>query len=83
MDEQDRNVDDVAELLDMRFGNLIDFFRQREPAINDWLVFTPDEVLEPLIGKIRSAVDQHVSEIVSEWEMQDDDWYHESLQYHS
>ena len=75
MDVQDRPVD-VIELLDMRFGSdLIDFFREREPAINDWLVFTPDEMLEPLINKIRTAVDQHVSEIVSEWETTDDYWY--------
>lgn len=75
MDEQDRNVDDIIELLDMRFGNLVDFFREREPEINDWLVFTPDEVLEPLIAKIKTAVNDHVYEIVNEWEIQDDYWW--------
>ena len=76
MNEQDYPVDDIAELLDMRFGSdVAEFFMEREPTIKDWLVFTPDEILEPLIGKIRSAVDQHVSEIVSDWEMSDDDWY--------
>ncbi len=75
MDEQDRNVDDIIELLDMRFGNLVDFFREREPQINDWLVFTPDEILEPLIGKIKTAVNDHVWEIVGEWESQDDYWW--------
>lgn len=75
MDEQDRNVDNIIELLDMRFGNLVDFFREREPEINDWLVFTPDEMLEPLIEKIKVAVRDHVSEMVNEWESQDDYWY--------
>lgn len=75
MDEQDRNVDDIIELLDMRFGNLVDFFREREPQINDWLVFTPDEILKPLIGKIKTAVNDHVWEIVSDWEHQDDYWW--------
>jgi len=75
MDEQDRNVDDVIELLDMRFGNLVDFFREREPQINDWLVFTPDEILEPLIAKIKTAINDHVHEKVSEWEIEDDYWY--------
>jgi len=75
MDEQDRNVDDVIELLDMRFGNLVDFFREREPQINDWLVFTPDEILEPLIAKIKTAVNDHVHEKVNEWEVEDDYWW--------
>jgi len=75
MDEQDRNVDDIIELLDMRFGNLVDFFREREPQINDWLVFTPDEILEPLIAKIKTAVNDHVHEKVNEWEVEDDYWW--------
>jgi hypothetical protein len=75
MDEQDRQVEDIVELLDMRFGNLVEFFREREPAINDWLVFTPDEILEPLIGKIRQAVSDHVSEMANDWENEDDYWW--------
>jgi hypothetical protein len=75
MNEEDYQVDDIVELLDMRFGNLVDFFREREPQINDWLVFTPDEMLEPLIGKIKTAVSDHVDEIVNDWEHQDDYWW--------
>lgn len=75
MDEGDNSVENVIELLDMRFGNLVDFFREREPAINDWLVFTPAEVLQPLLEKIKTAVSDHVSEIVNEWEIQDDYWW--------
>ena len=75
MDEQDTPVDNIVELLDMRFGNLVEFFREREPEINDWLEFTPDEVLKPLIAKIKTAVMQHVDEKVNEWESDDDYWY--------
>jgi hypothetical protein len=75
MDEQDNGVDDIVELLNLRFGNLVDFFRDVEPAINDWLVFTPDEVLEPLIAKISRAVNDHLSEKINEWEINDDYWY--------
>jgi len=48
---------------------------QAEPQIKDWLVFTPDEMLVPLIAKIKTAVEQHVSEIVNEWETTDDYWW--------
>jgi len=75
MDEQDNSVDSIIDLLEMRFGNLVPFFREREPEINNWLVFTPDEILEPLIEKIKTAVNDHLSELVSEYEMDDDYWY--------
>ena len=75
MDEEDRQVEDIIQLLEMRFGNLVEFFREREPEIGDWLVFADDEVLEPLIGKIKQAVQDHVSEMASEWESEDDYWW--------
>lgn len=75
MDENDYNVEDIIELLEMRFGNLVEFFREREPSINEWLMFTPDEILEPLLGKIHRAVMDHVGEMVADWEAEDDYWY--------
>ena len=75
MNEEDYPVEDIIDLLELRFGNLVDFFREREPVINDWLVFTPDEILEPLIDKIRTAVNDHVGEMVADWEHDDDYWY--------
>ena len=75
MDEGDNYVDSVKDLITKRFGNLLPFFMEREPAIKDWLVFTPDEVLEPLLEKIKTAVSDHVSEIVNDWEVQDDYWW--------
>ena len=75
MNEEDYQVEDIIDLLELRFGNLVDFFREREPAINDWLVFTDDETLEPLIGKIKQAVHDHVWEMASNWEHEDDYWW--------
>jgi len=76
MDETDSQVDSIVELIGTRFGSdVAEFFMTAEPTIKDWLVFTPDEVLEPLIAKIKTAVNDHVYEIVNEWEVQDDYWY--------
>jgi hypothetical protein len=75
MDEGDNTVDSVVNLITKRFGDLLPFFMEREPVIKDWLVFTPDEVLEPLLEKISRAVNDHVSEIVNDWEVQDDYWW--------
>jgi hypothetical protein len=75
MDEGDNYVDSVKDLITKRFGNLLPFFMEREPSLKDWLVFTPDEVLEPLLEKISRAVNDHVSEIVNDWEVQDDYWW--------
>lgn len=76
MDEGDNQVDSVVDLLVGRFGDdLAEFFMRVEPQIKDWLVFTPDEVLEPLLNKIQTAVSEQVSELVSEMEVHDDYWY--------
>jgi hypothetical protein len=75
MDEGDNYVDSVKDLITKRFGNLLPFFMEREPSLKDWLVFTPDEVLKPLLAKIKTAVNDHVSEIVNDWEVQDDYWW--------
>jgi hypothetical protein len=76
MDEGDNSVESIVELLDMRFGgDVAQFFMEREPAIKDWLVFTPEDVLQPLLEKISRAVTDHVSEIVNDWEVQDDYWW--------
>jgi len=76
MDETDSQVNDIVELIGTRFGSdVAEFFMTVEPQIKDWLVFTPDEMLEPLIAKIKTAVNDHVYEIVNEWEVQDDYWY--------
>lgn len=77
MDEQDNSVDSIIDLLQVRFGDLIPFFKEEMPEgyLNDWIVFADDEVLEPLIGKIRQAVNDHVSEMASNWEVEDDYWW--------
>lgn len=76
MDEGDNQVDSIVDLLAGRFGDdLVEFFMRVEPQIKDWLAFAPDEVLEPLLNKIKQAVNDHVSEMVNEWEVNDDYWY--------
>lgn len=76
MDEGDNQVDSVVDLLVGRFGDdLAEFFMRVEPQIKDWLVFTPDDILEPLLNKIQTAVSEHVSELVNEMEVNDDYWY--------
>jgi hypothetical protein len=77
MDEGDNSVDSIVDLLTVRFGNLVPFFQEEMPEgyLNDWIIFAPDEVLNPLIEKISRAVQDHVSEIVNEWEIQDDYWW--------
>jgi hypothetical protein len=77
MDEGDNSVDSIVDLLTVRFGNLVPFFQEEMPEgyLNDWIVFASDEVLKPLIEKIKTAVNDHVSEIVNDWEVGDDYWW--------
>ena len=76
MDEGDNSVDSVSYLLTKRFGDdLLPFFMEREPSLKDWLVFTPDDILQPLLNKISTAVNDHLHEMVNEWETQDDYWW--------
>lgn len=75
MDEGDDEVDDVFALLAGRFGDLVTFFREREPEINDWVMFAPKEIVYPIIGKILTAVQDKMWEDIGDWEMQDDYWY--------
>ena len=75
MDEQDSQVEDLDGLLTQRFGDLLPFFRKAEPSIDEWLAFAPDDMLEMLIRKISTATMDHVSEMINEWETQDDYWY--------
>ena len=71
MDETDTGVD-LVKLLTTRFPNLGDFFKQVEPEIKDLLVFTPDEVLAPILEKIKEIGQDVLWETISDWEMNDD-----------
>ena len=71
MDETDEGVD-LVKLLTTRFPNLVDFFKQVEPEIKDLLPFTPDEVLAPILEKIKEIGQDVLWETISDWEMNDD-----------
>jgi hypothetical protein len=75
MDEGDDEVDSISKLLTERFGDLVTFFREREPEINDLVMFAPREIVYPIIGKILTAVQDKMWEDISDWELQDDYWY--------
>ena len=79
MDEHDDGVD-LVNLLKNRFPNLESFFLQVEPDIKDLLPFTPDEVLKPILEKIKEYGQEMLWETLSDWEIQDDyyrDWQKE------
>ena len=75
MDENDYGIEDIVTLLEQRFGNLVPWFQEHEPAIRDWVMFARDEDLkEPLI-QIGEIAMEHVWETVNDWEHNDDYWY--------
>lgn len=80
MDEGDNPVDNIIELLDMRFGgDVMRFFFDKEPMIKQWVVITPEETLQSLINQISEIALEHVHEILTDWEMSDH-YYYEELQ---
>jgi len=75
MDENDYKVENIVNLLEHRFGNLIPWFQEHEPAIRDWVMFARDEDLkEPLI-QIGEIAMEHIGDTVNDWENNDDYWY--------
>jgi len=75
MDENDYNVENIVNLLEHRFGNLIPWFQEHAPAIREWVVFAADDYLKEPLMKIGEIVMEHVWEMVSDWEINDDYWY--------
>jgi hypothetical protein len=77
MDEEDRSVQDIVYLLEHRFGNLVPFFKEEMPEyyINEWIMFADDEDLKEPLMQIGEIVMEHVWEMVSDWEHNDDYWY--------
>jgi hypothetical protein len=78
MDEDDSPVSPTF-IIEHRFPELKEFFLRNEPEIKNWIVFTPDDMLEPLIHEIAVIAEDKMWEIVSEWE-QDDDYYYQQMQ---
>jgi hypothetical protein len=71
MDETDEPID-IADLLTVRFPELLPFFKEHEPEINNLVVFADDKLLETIGNKIQELALDHISELFSDWEVNDD-----------
>jgi len=78
MDEDDRGIS-LYNLLTHRFPELLEFFKNQEPRIKESITFTPDEVLQTCIDQIAEIAQDHMWEIISDWE-QNDDYYYGEMQ---
>jgi len=78
MDEDDREIS-LHKLLTRRFPELLEFFKNQEPRIKESITFTPDEVLQKCIDQIAVLTEDHMWEVISEWE-QNDDYYYGEMQ---
>ena len=75
MDENDYGVENIVNLLEHRFGNLVPWFQEHEPAIREWVMFARDEDLKEPLMQIGEIVMEHVWEMINDWEINDDYWY--------
>ena len=71
MDEEDEPVD-ITDLLSVRFPELLPFFMEREPSMRGLVVFAEDKVLNDIATKIQELAHDFISEMIIEWEMNDD-----------
>ena len=78
MDENDDEVN-LYELLTERFPELKEFFMNNEPEIKDMIIMCPDEELQKYINEIADLAEEHLWEILSEWEM-NDEYYYQQMQ---
>lgn len=76
MDETD-NVVNLVQLISVRFS-LVLFFKEREPALGNMILFADDEVLAPLLQRIGEMSMEKVNDMLSDWE-QSDNYYYQSL----
>lgn len=73
-DETDEMVNGV-DLLTKRFGNLVEFFREREPMIKEWVQFASDKELQPIIDKFKEVAETNATQTIDYQEMNDDEWH--------
>lgn len=76
MDETD-NVVNLVQLISVRFS-LVLFFKEREPALGNMILFADDAVLAPLLQRIGEMSMEKVNDMLSDWE-QSDNYYYQSL----
>jgi hypothetical protein len=71
MDETDEQVD-LLNLLRVRFPALEDLFKKIEPAMQDMILFAPDELISSLVEKIADYVREAAWDSIMEWQHNDD-----------
>lgn len=76
MDETDNAVN-LVQLISVRFS-LVLFFKEREPALGNMILFADDAVLAPLLQRIGEMSMEKVNDMLSDWE-QSDNYYYQSL----
>lgn len=77
MNEQDVPVDPVN-LLTVRFGDLLQWFKWNDPNLKKMLVFADDSVLDKALSEIKEIAYEYINDKVYDWEA-NDDTYHQSL----
>lgn len=82
MNEEDEPVEDLLEFLHNRFGDLIPFFMEQEPSIENMLRLADDDLIKQGIEKIKQVTLEHyVDEKLVEMESSDlADYYGEYLE---
>ena len=78
MDENDESVN-IMNILTKRFGDLVPLFMEKEPAMQDSIIFADDSVLEDVIEKVSDIASEQIWDIMNNWEHDDDYYYKEML----
>jgi hypothetical protein len=78
MDENDESVN-IMNILTKRFGDLVPLFMEKEPAVQDSIIFADDSVLEDVIEKVSDIASEQIWDIMNNWEHDDYYYYREML----
>jgi hypothetical protein len=70
MDENDDSIS-LNYIINDRF-HLLDFFKQQEPELQDYVAYIDEAQLKPVLEKIKEVAMDWVWDEVTEWEHQDD-----------
>jgi hypothetical protein len=78
MDENDESVN-IMNILTKRFGDLVPLFMEKEPAVQDSIIFADDSVLEDVIEKVSDIASEQIWDIMDNQQYNDDYYYKEML----
>jgi hypothetical protein len=73
--EQYMDEDDDPVVLDYIINDrfhVLDFFKQQEPELKEYIAYTDEAVLEPLLAKIKEIAQDWLWDEIMQWELQDD-----------